>query len=144
MNSLRNSMVFCRKCMTVQTFWHLNVKKAKENRCFLRKTLVFLRNFMVCRCKSMNSLRNSMVFLQESGPRNHFLEIQAHDIRLGAIQESMDPAQELWKSIRPLDPARELWKSIRLLGARAQGPCRFVSISGNGFELGRKGLSFLE
>ena len=50
----------------------------------------------------MNSLRNSMVFLQESGPRNHFLEIQAHDIRLGAIQESMDPAQELWKSIRPL------------------------------------------
>ena len=40
---------------------------------------------------------------------NHFLEIQAHDIRLGAIQESMDPAQELWTSIRPL-------------GAQDQGP----------------------
>ena len=35
-------------------------------------------------------------------PWNPFLEIQAHGIRLGAIQESMDLAQELWKSIKPL------------------------------------------
>ena len=55
-------------------------------------------------------------------PGNHFLEIQANDIRLGAVLESMDLAQELWKIIKPL-------------GARAQGP-------GQGARAGRGGVGW--
>ena len=62
MNSLRNSMAFCRKCVTVQAFWHRNVKKPKRNQDFPRKTSIFLSKSMVCNRKSMNSCRNSMVF----------------------------------------------------------------------------------
>ena len=62
MNSLRNSMAFCPKCVTVQAFWHRNVKKPKRNQYFRRKTSIFLSKWMVCNRKSMNSLRNSMVF----------------------------------------------------------------------------------
>ena len=36
-------MVCCRKCMTVHTFWHLNVKKPKRNQDFRRKIDEFLK-----------------------------------------------------------------------------------------------------
>ena len=38
-------MVCCRKCMTVQAFWHLNVKKPKRNQDFLSKIDEFRTEF---------------------------------------------------------------------------------------------------